>query len=122
MANLLKIKELARLRNISLKQLAEDVGISEQALHQLMRKNTTAIATLEAIATKLEVSPSTFFEDCGEAHAVNQSVTGEGNTQVAGNHNRIDVAHEAIAALRSQLDVKDGQIDKLLGILANTSK
>lgn len=119
MANLLKIKELARLRNISLKQLAEDVGISEQALHQLMRKNTTAIATLEAIATKLEVSPSAFFEDAG---AVNQSVTGEGNTQVAGNHNHIDVAHEAIAALRSQLDVKDGQIDKLLGILANTSK
>lgn len=122
MANLLKIKELARVQNISLKQLAEDVGISEQALHQLMRKNTTAIATLEAIAAKLGVSPSTFFEDCGEAHAVNQQVTGEGNTQVAGNHNHIDVAHEAIAALRSQLDVKDGQIDKLLGILANASR
>lgn len=118
MANLLKIKELARVRNISLKQLAEDVGISEQALHQLMRKNTTAIATLEAIAAKLGVSPSTFFEDC----AVNQQVTGEGNTQVAGNHNHIDVAHEAIAVLRPQLDVKDGQIDKLLGILANAGR
>lgn len=122
MANLLKIKELARVRNISLKQLAEDVGISEQALHQLMRKNTTAIATLEAIATKLEVSPSTFFEDVGDAGAVNQSVMGEGNTKVAGNGNHIDVAHEAIAALRSQLDVKDGQIDKLLGILANAGR
>lgn len=122
MANLLKIKELARLRNISLKQLAEDVGISEQALHQLMRKNTTAIATLEAIAAKLGVSPSAFFDDNVETGAVNQSVTGEGNTQVAGNHNRVDVAHEAISALRSQLDVKDGQIDKLLGILANASK
>lgn len=122
MANLLKIKELARMRNTSLKQLAEDVGISEQALHQLMRKNTTAIATLEAIATKLGVSPSTFFEDVDDASAVNQSVTGEGNTQVAGNGNHIDVAHEAIAALRSQLDVKDGQIDKLLGILANAGR
>lgn len=122
MANLLKIKELARVRNISLKQLAEDVGISEQALHQLMRKNTTAIATLEAIATKLEVSPSTFFEDVGDVGAVNQSVMGEGNTKVAGNGNHIDVAHEAIAVLRSQLDVKDGQIDKLLGILANAGR
>lgn len=58
----------------------------------------------------------------GDERGINQQVTGEGNTQVAGNHNHIDVAHEAIAALRSQLDVKDGQIDKLLGILANTSK
>lgn len=122
MANLLKIKELARLRNISLKQLAEDVGISEQALHQLMRKNTTAIATLEAIAAKLEVSPSFFFEDSGEAHGVNQSVTGEWNTQVSGNGNHIDVAHEAITALTQQLDVKDGQIDRLIGIIASTSK
>lgn len=58
----------------------------------------------------------------GDEHGINQQVTGEGNTQVAGNGNHIDVAHEAIAALRSQLDVKDGQIDKLLGILTNAGR
>ena len=58
----------------------------------------------------------------GDGRGVNQQVTGDGNTQVAGNGNRVEVVHEAIAALRSQLDVKDGQIDKLLGILANAGK
>jgi DNA-binding Xre family transcriptional regulator len=122
MANLLKIKDLARMRNISLKQLAEDVGISEQALHQLIRRNTTAIATLETIATKLNVSPVVFFDDGKAALTVNQSVTGAGNTQVSGNGNHIDVTREAITALARQLDVKDGQIDRLIGIIADAGR
>lgn len=49
----------------------------------------------------------------------NQKVTGDGNTQVAGNGNQIGVTGEAFAALRAQLEVKDGQIDRLLSLLEN---
>jgi len=58
----------------------------------------------------------------GSSQGVNQQVTGDGNTQVAGDGNTIDAARDALNALRSQLDVKDGQIDKLLGILASLGK
>lgn len=52
-----------------------------------------------------------------ERQKINQKVTGDGNTQVAGNGNQIGITGEAFAALRSQLEVKDGQIDRLLRLL-----
>lgn len=48
---------------------------------------------------------------------VNQQVSGDGNTQVAGNGNQVGIAGEAISTLRNQLEVKDGQIDRLLNLL-----
>lgn len=48
---------------------------------------------------------------------VNQQVTGDGNTQVAGNGNQIGIASEAISVLKNQLNVKDEQIDRLLNLL-----
>ncbi len=122
MVNLLKIKELAKEKNISLKQLADMVELSEQGLHRLLRQNSTTIDTLERISAILEVSPVVFFDDGKAALTVNQSVTGAGNTQVSGNGNHIDVTREAITALARQLDVKDGQIDRLIGIIADAGR
>ena len=48
---------------------------------------------------------------------VNQQVTGDGNTQVAGNGNQVGIANEAIIVLKNQLEVKDGQIERLLNLL-----
>lgn len=48
---------------------------------------------------------------------VNQQVTGDGNTQVAGNGNQVGIANEAITVLKNQLEVKDGQIERLLNLL-----
>ena len=122
MVNLLKIKDLAKAKNISLKQLADMVGLSEQGLHRLLRQNSTTIDTLERISAILEVSPVVFFDEGKAALTVNQSVTGAGNTQVSGNGNHIDVTREAITALARQLDVKDGQIDRLIGIIADAGR
>lgn len=53
---------------------------------------------------------------------VNQQVTGDGNTQVAGNGNQVGIANEAITVLKNQLEVKDGQIERLLNLLEKSSK
>lgn len=62
MANLLKIKELAQEKNIALKDIANEVGITPQALSKLMRLGSTNTDTLERIANKLGVSAAVFFD------------------------------------------------------------
>jgi len=61
MANLNLIKALAESKNIPITQLAQAVGVSEQQIHLMVRKNSTKIETLEKIARVLNVSVSVFF-------------------------------------------------------------
>ena len=63
MANLFKIKEIARAKKISIKNLAENVGITEQGLQKLIRDNSTKVETLESIAKCLTVPVYTFFDE-----------------------------------------------------------
>ncbi len=63
MANLNLIKVLAESKNIPITQLAQAVGVSEQQIHLMVRKNSTKIETLEKIARVLNVSVSVFFDE-----------------------------------------------------------
>lgn len=63
MANLQLIKSLAEKRGMTITELAERVGVSEQQIHLMVRKNSTKIETLEKIAKVLGVSTSYFFDD-----------------------------------------------------------
>lgn len=56
------IKKLAQERKITLKTLAESVGITEQGFHGYVRKNTMPVNILEAIADKLNVHLATIFQ------------------------------------------------------------
>lgn len=51
-----KIKFYCSKRNITLKQLAEDAGISETGLHQMLNRKSMRVETLINIAEVLEVS------------------------------------------------------------------
>ena len=62
MANLNLIKALAESKNIPITQLAQAVGVSEQQIHLMVRKNSTKIETLEKIARVLNVSVAFFFD------------------------------------------------------------
>lgn len=62
MANLLIIKDLLKEKKISIRDFANELGMTEQALQLLIRKNSTKIETLELIAQKLNISVSMFFE------------------------------------------------------------
>lgn len=80
MANLQKIKEIARQKNISLDVLAKEIGVTPQALSKMMRNNSTKIDTIERIAEILKVSVTTFFED----NQITSPVVVGDNNQFAG--------------------------------------
>lgn len=62
MANLQKIKELSRKKNISLKSIAEQIGVSEQGIHKMIREETMSAVVLEKITRILNVSVCIFFD------------------------------------------------------------
>ena len=62
MANLQKIKELSRQKNIPLKAIAEQIGVSEQGIHKMIREETMSAVVLEKITRILNVSVCMFFD------------------------------------------------------------
>lgn len=63
MAQLQHIKSIAQARQISIEQLAEQVGIKSQAIHLMVRTGSTRIETLEKIAEVLKVPCKIFFDE-----------------------------------------------------------
>ena len=63
MANLQRIKDILKEKGLTIRYLANELGISEQGLQKLIRENSTKIETLESISKILKVSIITFFED-----------------------------------------------------------
>lgn len=76
MANLLIIKEIAETKNIKLKDIAAQLGISNDGLQKLMKRNSTTTDRLEKVAEILGVHAGIFFD--GYA-ASNQLIKGNGN-------------------------------------------
>lgn len=66
MANLLKIKEILKEEGLTIRYLANELGMSEQGLQKLIRENSTKIETLESISKILKVSICVFFDNCEE--------------------------------------------------------
>lgn len=63
MANLERIRTLAKVKGIPLATLASNSGISEQGLYKVLRENSARVETLERIAAALGVSVCVFFDD-----------------------------------------------------------
>ena len=62
MANLYKIKEIAKQKGIQLNDIALKIGRTPQALSLMMRDGATTTTTIEQIAQVLDVAPAVFFE------------------------------------------------------------
>jgi transcriptional regulator with XRE-family HTH domain len=62
MANLLLIRDLCKKKGVTIRELANRVGIGESALQALIKNGSTNTSTLEKISNELEVSPGIFFE------------------------------------------------------------
>lgn len=63
MANFKIIRDLAETKNISLRDIAKKIGISEDGLQKIIRNDSTKTATIEEIASILEVPVGIFFDD-----------------------------------------------------------
>lgn len=95
MANLQLIKDFAEKRKISIRELAEKVGLKENQIHVMCRTNSTKIDTLERIAQVLDVSVTEFFENTtghlilGDNNQLNEK--GSSNNQNIGCASATDV-------------------------------
>lgn len=90
MANLQLIKEFADKKNITLAQIANELGITPQALSKIMRNNSTKIETLERIADILKVSVTLFF-DKPENKGVKQVSHGDCSPNTIGDGNVLKI-------------------------------
>lgn len=107
MANLQKIKVLAKEKGVTINDLAEQLGITPQAIHLMVRENSTKTDTLERIANILNVPISAFFD--------------EGNIEIKDNErsfnsNADDIIKELTSIIRSQEERIRQLTDKLLGL------
>ena len=107
--NLLIIRQLAKEKNITLKELAEKSGISEQGMQKILREENTKISTLYSIANVLEVPITKFFEDIVESRSVYKKDPHPMAQKCQGCVRR----DEDIAFLRGQLDEKSDYIRML---------
>lgn len=119
MANLQKIKDLAEIQGISIRDLAKEVGIKENQIHVMCRTNSTKIDTLEKIAHVLNVSISEFFDDtiihqrtAGRDYVERGKIEHKGTEYNGTNSNEADLRSQ-IAQLKSQLADKERIIELL---------
>lgn len=63
MPNLQKIKDIAEMQGISIRALADAIGVKENQIHVMVRTNSTKIETLEKIANILHVPIAVFFNE-----------------------------------------------------------
>lgn len=85
MVNLIKIKELAKDNNITIKSLASQVGITEQGLHKMIKDNSASAETLDKIAQVLNVFPAIFFENSNKVENSNNVESKEMESQDVNN-------------------------------------
>ena len=62
MVHLERIKELCDKKNVTMKQAAVELGMTEQSLHKIIKANSTKIDTLLSIAQYFNVEPAYFFD------------------------------------------------------------
>lgn len=129
MANLQKIKELSRKKNISLKSIAEQIGVSEQGIHKMIREETMSAVVLEKITRILNVSVCMFFDpdvQCTNFEQYNANAERSIAAKKIGkvdqrdmlpkkNDNQSDLEEQVIKLQRELLEAKDEIINLMKG-------
>jgi len=118
MANLQKIKVIAKERGITISELAEQLGMTPQAVHLMVRENSTKTDTLERVAQILQVPITVFFDE--EKETIKQTQNGESGNRLAGGnfiegfnleeHDELIRLREEVKYLKSILADKDKEI------------
>jgi len=118
--NYSKIKILLESKKITVKKLAEKIGISEIGLHKMMNNQSMRIDVIEKIAEFLEVPVSYFFEEnpvpCEKTKTHNVIQNGNGinnNMSITLKNNEIDKLKTENEFLKKQVKDKEEIIELL---------
>lgn len=128
------VELIADAESLSLSKFAVLIGCNPQNMYDI--KSGKAKGVSNSIADKIvstfpQYSRSWILTGEGDmlVHPIQQSINGDGNTQVAGNNNQvnnspatIDKAIDEIAAQRRVVEKSQEQIDRLLSIIENMNR
>jgi transcriptional regulator with XRE-family HTH domain len=109
------IRKKIRLSSHRLNDVAEKMGISPQALNNILNAEDVKTGSLERIAEAMNLPITYFYGDT--------TVSGvSGNVMMAEHGGVNNSEQQSVAVLAEQLSTKDKQIDRLLGIIENLNK
>ncbi len=105
-----ELKQIAKRKNILIKDLAKETGITRQGLQKVMDNETIELKLVKRICEKLDISPAKFFDTGTFGLILNNGVN-----QVVGNGNKMIIENKdkEIEMLRQQIADKE-EIIKLL--------
>lgn len=116
----LTIKEILRRNGFVISDVAEKLGISNQALFSLLGKDDVRSGLIERISGVTGLPVSLFYGDTNIATA-----SGENAQAVAGNNNHVNTKDgdflKELAAQRKLTEKSQEQIDRLLGVIEKLS-
>lgn len=87
--NINKLKHIMSVRNVTQKEIADKINMSQTAFSAAMIRGDFKVATLEKIAKVLRVNPGIFFIDDVNSSAENDNII---LNEPLGNYNIRDVA------------------------------
>lgn len=106
------VRKKIRLSGKRLNDIAVKMGISPQALNNILNADDVRTGSLERIAEAMNVPINYFYGDT--------TISGvTGNVMMAERGGVNNNEQQSIAVLTDQLSIKDKQIDRLLGIIEN---
>jgi len=106
--NYSELKEIAKSKNILIKDLATAINITRQGLQKVMDNGTIELNKVKEICIVLKISPLMFFD------TINTGVYINGNNQI-GNGNKLSIENKdrEIQLLKDRLKDKDELISML---------
>lgn len=114
MVNLQIIKDIARRKKITIRELAKAANITEQGLQRLIRNNSTTVETIDLIAKKLEVPVGTFFEEAVLSGASISNISGTGNVAAVGKYIDINSAERSQNGKNPEVESLKERVEELL--------
>lgn len=125
-----RLLKYLEIKGIKKATFEKSVGLSNGFVDKM--GDNTRLSNLEKISNiypDLNISWLRTGEGDMLVHPIQQSINGDGNTQVAGNNNQvnnspatIDKAIDEIAAQRRVVEKSQEQIDRLLSIIENMNR
>jgi transcriptional regulator with XRE-family HTH domain len=125
MSNFNVIKEIAKQKNISIRELSSRIGKDETTLQAIFRNGSTNTRTIEDIAKVLDVPVGVFFDN--SYYQKNEVSTNNGIVGIQGEGHQItnnDIAGmiELHKGYQELLKKRDEQVDRLLAIVEKQKK
>jgi transcriptional regulator with XRE-family HTH domain len=108
MANFKIIKEIACRQGKSMKEIADAIPMTPQALSKIVRVGSTTTETLERIATILGVHPGVFFDSFGAISS--DDIVAKWTTELSAKRKEAATAQAQADRLLSLIELEKGKL------------